>query len=440
MSEQLPGMLGMPSFDMSEDEKKQAMNMGLLAAGAGILAGNRGNYGRAGPAIGQGLLAGMQTYQGMNQQMRHDKRQAHSDQTALMRMQREQEQEAARKAAVAKLPPEMQGWAGAGVSMDQLFKASNPNSEGGDSGLVPQIGINPQTKKMGYFIQNKRGHTTWLDAEVPPDYTIIPGNEYQPTRAINRREPFAAQTVQPIGYRPSAQGAAPMPGPFAGQPAEQMIPTQSPQAAPMADPRAPWRTLPPKQADDMRSRVYEQSRKRLDAMSEEVTRGDSMRRDLERFGELNVEQGTGGLMDRISFLPTLDEQKREMEAISARLAPSMRPPGSGTTSDRDLSLYLQGLPGVDKPGPVNKNIREGYIKQFDAGKRKQAVYERYFQQFGHLDGAEEAYQQAESAAAQKPAGQPAQPAQSSGRQVVRTGTLNGRKVVQYSDGTTEYAQ
>jgi len=33
----------------------------------------------------------------------------------------------------------------------------------------------------------------------------------------------------------------------------------------------------------------------------------------------------------------------------------------------------------------------------------------------------------------------AKPTQPSGRDVVRTGTLNGRKVVQYSDGTTEYA-
>lgn len=74
------GILGMPSFDVSEEEKRQALNMGLLAAGAGMLSGNRGNYGRAGPAIGHGLLAGLQTYQGINQQARQDKRQQFSDQ------------------------------------------------------------------------------------------------------------------------------------------------------------------------------------------------------------------------------------------------------------------------------------------------------------------------------------------------------------------------
>jgi len=425
------------SFDLTEEDKKQMLNMGLLSAGAGILAGNRGNYGQAGPAIGQGLLSGLQAYQGMGQQMRGQKRQAFGEQMQMDQYRAKKEQDAARAEAVSKLPPELQGWAKSGVSMDQIFKASNPGIEGGDSGLVPQIGINPQTKKMGYFVQNKRGQTSWLDAEVPPDFQIIPGNEYQPTRAINRRDPFSG--APSAGQAPAAPvsplvGAAPIPGPFATQPGQ----APSLDNEPVMDVRAPWRNLPPKQADEMRQKVYEQSRNRLDAMAEDVSKGESIRRDLERFGELNVEQGTGGLMDRVSFLPTFDEQKREMESISARLAPNMRPPGSGTTSDRDLSLYLQGLPGIDKPGPVNKNIREGYFKQFDAAKTKQAAFERYFQRNGHLDGAEEAYQRSE--AASKGGAKKDTSAQPAGRKVVRTGTLNGRKVVQYSDGTTEFAQ
>jgi hypothetical protein len=36
-------------------------------------------------------------------------------------------------------------------------------------------------------------------------------------------------------------------------------------------------------------------------------------------------------------------------------------------------------------------------------------------------------------------GQAEQPAAPAAKQVVRTGTLNGRKVVQYSDGSTAYA-
>jgi hypothetical protein len=81
----MPNIWGMPmpqggAFGLTDDDKKQALNMGLLAAGAGILAGNRGNYGRAGPAIGQGLLSGLQTYQGMQQMARQQKRQDFNDQ------------------------------------------------------------------------------------------------------------------------------------------------------------------------------------------------------------------------------------------------------------------------------------------------------------------------------------------------------------------------
>lgn len=86
----VPG--GAPSFDLTDDDKKQALNMGLLAAGAGILAGNRGNYGRAGPAIGQGLLSGLQTYQGMQQMARQQKRQDFNDQLQFAGFQQKQDE------------------------------------------------------------------------------------------------------------------------------------------------------------------------------------------------------------------------------------------------------------------------------------------------------------------------------------------------------------
>lgn len=55
---QFQGLLG-----PTDEEKKQAMNMGLLSAGLGILANNRGHYGAFGPAVGVGLQQGMQGYQ-----------------------------------------------------------------------------------------------------------------------------------------------------------------------------------------------------------------------------------------------------------------------------------------------------------------------------------------------------------------------------------------
>lgn len=50
-----------PNLQTPEDEER-ARNFGLLGAGLGILANNRGNYGAFGPALGAGGLLGMQMY------------------------------------------------------------------------------------------------------------------------------------------------------------------------------------------------------------------------------------------------------------------------------------------------------------------------------------------------------------------------------------------
>lgn len=49
-------------FQPSEEDKKKAQNAALLAAGFGMLANNRGNYGALSPALGAGGLGGMQAY------------------------------------------------------------------------------------------------------------------------------------------------------------------------------------------------------------------------------------------------------------------------------------------------------------------------------------------------------------------------------------------
>jgi hypothetical protein len=60
-----PGLMARP--------KNDAMSMGLLAAGLGILANNRGNYGQLAPALGAGGLQGLSTYSNMLQQDRQSK-------------------------------------------------------------------------------------------------------------------------------------------------------------------------------------------------------------------------------------------------------------------------------------------------------------------------------------------------------------------------------
>lgn len=55
-------------LDPTEDEKRQALNMGFVQGGLSMLANNRGHYGAAGPAIGAGGMAGVQAYQQAMQQ------------------------------------------------------------------------------------------------------------------------------------------------------------------------------------------------------------------------------------------------------------------------------------------------------------------------------------------------------------------------------------
>lgn len=79
---QFHGLLG-----ANEDEKKQALNMGLLQAGIGILANNKGNGGAFGPAFAAG---GMQGVHGYQQALQSGVEQREK---SLLNMQRMQEQQ-----------------------------------------------------------------------------------------------------------------------------------------------------------------------------------------------------------------------------------------------------------------------------------------------------------------------------------------------------------
>ncbi|MYN45931.1 hypothetical protein GTP23_12820 [Pseudoduganella sp. FT93W] len=168
---------------------------------------------------------------------------------------------------------------------------------------------------------------------------------------------------------------------------------------PVAKPAAPWdRVVSPAERDQVRARTYDASRKALDDLRAEVSKGREVMTDLNRFGALNQNTGTGGLVDRIGFLPTVDSDKREMDAIQARLAPSARPAGSGSSSDKDMALFLSALPGTDKPGDVNKAIRVQFEKKLKDKESELRFKEQYLIDNGHLDGADKAYEQSRETA------------------------------------------
>ena len=173
----------------------------------------------------------------------------------------------------------------------------------------------------------------------------------------------------------------------------------APQQAPEAPEgvRTPWQGLPPARADIARQRSAEQAQKYLQDNASVVNQGAEVLNQLEQFGELNRKSRTGALYEGslASFMPESlrGADEKVMQSITAELAPKKRIAGSGTTSDRDIALYLQSLPSIEKGGDVNQQIREGYRKQYEKANAKLQFMQNYFDQYGHLNGADAIWQQ-----------------------------------------------
>ena len=152
--------------------------------------------------------------------------------------------------------------------------------------------------------------------------------------------------------------------------------------------RVPWQGLPPRKADEARLRASEQARKKIDENARVVQEGGKVLQDMETFGALNRESRTGEFYTGIQpgFLQGSDEQK--MEAITSRLAPGQRIEGSGTTSDKDIAMFVKAVPSINKKGDVNQSIRENFAKQYDKSKAKLQYLQDYYDQYGHLNGAD----------------------------------------------------
>lgn len=146
--------------------------------------------------------------------------------------------------------------------------------------------------------------------------------------------------------------------------------------------------------------------------------------DLNRFEQLNRVQDTGNIVQRVgTFLgvpPLLpDPQEEEMYAITERLTPRQREPGSGASSDRDVTMFRAALPNLARSGPANSSV----IQQARGRVAELQDYPSYLEWFGTqrgtLNGAQEAWNAYINRGANRPpwrqhfgvAGGPAGPAQ-----------------------------
>lgn len=117
---------------------------------------------------------------------------------------------------------------------------------------------------------------------------------------------------------------------------------------------------------------------------------------LERFKELNGKVGTGGLMGMPGVgaaAGLFDSDVAEMRSITAEIAPNMRAPGSGATSDFDAKQFERATVGIDKPKQANENIANARIAAAQMALERGAFERAYFDANGHLQGADRAWRQ-----------------------------------------------
>lgn len=153
--------------------------------------------------------------------------------------------------------------------------------------------------------------------------------------------------------------------------------------------RVPWANLPPAKADEARLRAADYARKKLDANASVVQQGRDILNKMEEFGGLNRQTDTGEWytsFQPFDFMKGSDEQR--MEAITSKIAPGMRIEGSGTTSDRDISMYIKSVPNIKTKGEVNRATREEFQRDFERSQAKLQFLNNYYNTYGHLDGAD----------------------------------------------------
>lgn len=150
---------------------------------------------------------------------------------------------------------------------------------------------------------------------------------------------------------------------------------------------APWAAnLSRQDQAKIQKDMYEEGRKRLAALQGSIADAGSTIDDLEEFGKLNRDNATGSLWQQITpdTAAFRSGPSMEMAAIQARLAPAQRQAGSGVSSDRDVALFLRGLPSLANEGNTNKNIRQDFTSKYEQAIQKANAMQRHLDQYGNL--------------------------------------------------------
>jgi hypothetical protein len=156
--------------------------------------------------------------------------------------------------------------------------------------------------------------------------------------------------------------------------------------------RTPGQGLPGALRDKAIDRASEAAQKKLEASYEVLNKGAQNLSLLNKFVDLNTKSRTGAIHEGLmsSFFPESwrGDDEKVMKSITADIAPNKRVEGSGTTSDKDITLYLESLPNINQGGEANRKIRDTYQQQYDRAKSKVDFLQKWYDQNGNLNGAE----------------------------------------------------
>lgn len=153
--------------------------------------------------------------------------------------------------------------------------------------------------------------------------------------------------------------------------------------------RDPYAGMSVKGREAMQSKLYAQADKMLGDLDSEVSNAKTMANELKRFVELQGSEGVryqqGPFMGRVM---AISDRAQEMDAISSKIVPKMREPGSGATSDFDAKMFQTATVGRTKNPVTNEAIARGYAAASQLMEERAAFMRDYLTVNGHLDGAQ----------------------------------------------------
>ncbi len=159
-------------------------------------------------------------------------------------------------------------------------------------------------------------------------------------------------------------------------------------------PPDPLSGLSRKAREQFQTKMYAAGDKQVAETEQEARAAQQFGQDAKRFKELNKNTTTGPLMGSgpVGFVRKIGSSDlQEMDAISSKLIPKMREPGSGNTSDFDARMFGKATIGIDKDKKANDSIALGLIAKSQMDQERSGFMRSYLEGNGTLRGADQAW-------------------------------------------------